>query len=503
MTIETIDPAEACETTVSRFLEVVPAILWTVDADGRLSILSRAGADLFGVPLRPERPSIHLDLIHPDDRGRFAELTRSARLAGERLNVECRMRVADGTYRWMQVRASHDPASGLWYGATEDIHDRRTAETALREREAYMKSLLDNLVDGVLAVSPDGRRGFHNKAYARTFLDGEDDACLDRLIRIFGEIELSDADGRVLTYDERPIVRVMRGETVRNLEVVARRRSTGESLNLLYNGQPVLGPDGALELALLIVRDVTEAKKAQAEVSTLQQELIEVSRVSAMGMMAGSLAHELNQPLAAVANYAAAIRALLADPATPIETARDLLQRVADEAVRAGQVIHRMRRFIAKGEIERRPASLGAIVREALAVARGDPLARAAPVKVRLRFDPEADGVTGDRVQLQQVVFNLVRNAIEAMAESATREVSISARPAGDAVELSIADRGPGLPAAVAARLFEPFVTTKEDGMGIGLPICRSIVRAHGGDIRAEPRTGGGTVFVVTLPRAG
>jgi two-component system, LuxR family, sensor kinase FixL len=219
-----------------------------------------------------------------------------------------------------------------------------------------------------------------------------------------------------------------------------------------------------------------------------------------MGTMAGSLAHELNQPLAAIANYSAAAKMMLDRRAPPLDKLREALRYVTDEAVRAGQIISRLRRFITKGEVDRRPTSLAAVVREALAIAHS--AASAEGLHVKLKLDPRADAVVVDRIQMQQVIFNLVRNAVEAMVGASNGELTIASRAAGDDIELLIADHGPGLPPEVEQHLFEPFVTTKETGMGIGLPICRSIMHAHGGDIRAETRPTGGTVFILTLPRA-
>lgn len=382
----------------------------------------------------------------------------------------------------------------------EDITDRRRSEESLRESESRLEAIIESLEEGVIAIGPDRRILFANAAYRQMVgpAPGQP-AAFTTLDAALSAFDLIDAEGEALPPERRPTLRLLAGERIPLTDGVV-RFPDGRQIDTVYRGEPIFDTAGQVKLAILVVRDVTRRKQAEADLKALQQELIQVSRVSAMGTMAGALAHELNQPLAAVANYSAAAQMMLTAPGDGIERAVGVLKRVADEAVRAGQIVNRLRRFITKGEVERQAESLGAIVREAVAIASSDASTRGTQVKLKL--DPAADLVIVDRIQLQQVAFNLVRNAVEAMAGQAERELTIATRAAGDEIELIVADRGPGLAQEVAERLFEPFVTTKASGMGIGLPICRSIVRAHGGDIRAEPRPSGGTVFIVTLPAA-
>lgn len=580
-------------------------------------------------------------LVHPDDLKAASRALR-ALLAGhtEVYEAEFRVRKKDGGWVWLQDRGrvierDADGRALRAIGTRTDISARKAAEAQARAQQGYLKILLDNITDGVIAVEPGGR-GFYNKAYAKLFLDGLECNAWRDLTELASVFEMADADGQLLPDEQRPIRCLLRGETIEEREIRATVRATGRTYRVIYSGQPVRGADGNIELAVLTMRDVTEQyrtldalrasearlqaiiesleegvvayapgdpnggfvnssfrrmvapddpqrrvfkrveeglntfelidndgnfltpeqrpmprllrgeriehlaarvrfhdgremdvvcrgepvfdadgkvklailavrdvtrqHKAEADLATLQQQLIHVSRVSAMGTMAGSLAHELNQPLAAVANYAAAAKMMLARRDPPLGKVSEALGFVTDEAVRAGQIVNSLRRFITKGEVDRQPASLAAVVREALAIAHSAPAAEG--LHVKLKLDPQADAVVVDRIQMQQVIFNLVRNAVEAMVGGANGELTIASRMAGDDIELLIADHGPGLPPEVEQHLFEPFVTTKEAGMGIGLPICRSIMRAHGGDIRAEARPTGGTVFILTLPRA-
>jgi PAS domain S-box-containing protein len=246
--------------------------------------------------------------------------------------------------------------------------------------------------------------------------------------------------------------------------------------------------------------EALERARADARAQELQLELFHSSRLSTAGQMAGALAHELNQPLTACTNSINAARRMIARGANHrIDTVREILDEAADQSRRAGEIIRRLREFVTRGEMEMRVESLSTLIREASDLASAG--TRAHGVKVRLRFDPRAETVFGSRIQLQQVMLNLMRNAHEAMARSERRELEVAtARLNDESVEIAVADSGPGLPDEIAEHLFEPFHTTKNNGMGLGLSICRSIVEAHGGKLRYQPNTGGGAVFRLSLP---
>jgi signal transduction histidine kinase len=240
-----------------------------------------------------------------------------------------------------------------------------------------------------------------------------------------------------------------------------------------------------------------ERAAREGRLAELQQELIHVGRVNELGQMASALTHELNQPLTAATNYLAAAQAVMG--AGDAVKAAPILDRAAQQITRTGAVIERIRQFVKKGEVARRPDDLAEAVREAVALATAGGQARG--VTLQTEFDPALPPVLIDRVQIQQVVLNLVRNAIEAMANSPRRTLVVRTAAAPDmAAEVSIADTGPGLDAAVREKLFQPFVTTKASGMGVGLSICRSIIELHGGRIWIDDNRGGGTVFHFTVP---
>lgn len=247
------------------------------------------------------------------------------------------------------------------------------------------------------------------------------------------------------------------------------------------------------------IRGTRKAKAYADRLAATQAQLIQVARLNAMGEMAGSLAHELNQPLTAITNYVSAAQQLIArDPASP--RVGEMLQKAADQAVRAGQIVSRVRSSVDRGEIETSAQSLTNLVQEAVDVAVAG-VAREG-VDIRFEFDRVDDTVIADRLQVQQVVLNLVRNAVEAMASSPRRELRIRSQAGVPGfVEVHVADTGPGIADDVAPRLFQPFVTGKADGMGVGLSISRNIIEAHGGRMWASRNDAGGATFHFSLPR--
>lgn len=250
-----------------------------------------------------------------------------------------------------------------------------------------------------------------------------------------------------------------------------------------------------------MIRDITARRQAEDRVTELQNELIHVARLSAMGELASALAHELNQPLTAVSNYANAARRMLdASGSNDPHTASELLLKASDQALRAGEIIRRLRQFIEWGETERAWQDLHATVEEAAQL--GLVGARSKGITFTLSAENDLPRVMIDRIQIQQVVQNLVRNAVDAMDDwdgEKEIEVALSRMQAGR-VAIAVADTGPGLAKPIKEHLFEPFVTTKVNGMGIGLSVCRNIVESHGGRISAEDRQDGGTRFLIALP---
>src|SRR5690242_2230615 len=256
---------------------------------------------------------------------------------------------------------------------------------------------------------------------------------------------------------------------------------------------------GARRFFTGFIRDLTERQKTEARLQELQSELVHISRLTAMGEMASTLAHELNQPLSAISNYLKGSRRILdGAPDERSTTLRDALDKAAEQAMRAGQIIRRLRDFVSRGESDRRVESIKKLVEEASALALVGVKDRG--IRVRFHFDPSVDLVLADRVQIQQVLLNLIRNAMDAMETSQRRELVLTVAPEDRThLRISIADSGSGISPDIADQLFTPFLTTKRHGMGVGLSISRTIVEAHGGRIWAGPNPTGGTIFSFTL----
>lgn len=298
---------------------------------------------------------------------------------------------------------------------------------------------------------------------------------------------------------------------------MARYKATGEK-RIIGKGRIVVGSrrDGTtfpMELAVgeIIVgqrrlftgfiRDITERQSTERRLQDLQAELVHVSRLSEMGQMASALAHELNQPLSANMNYVKAARRTIdsGSDAPEILRALDLLDKAGAQTARAGQIIRRLRDFIEKGQSNRSHENLNTVVEEAIAL--GLVGAADANVKVSVELQANLPAVPMDKIQIQQVVLNLIRNSVEAMESVKRREMTIATGTDGSgALLVTVADTGPGLAPEVVEKLFQPFTTTKKTGMGIGLSICRSIIELHGGELWAEPNADGGVTFSFRLP---
>jgi two-component system, LuxR family, sensor kinase FixL len=295
--------------------------------------------------------------------------------------------------------------------------------------------------------------------------------------------------GRYLATGERRIIGIGR--------VVVGERKDGSTFPMeLAVGEMV---SGERRHFTGFVRDLTERQAAERRLQDVQAELVHVGRLTALGEMASALAHELNQPLTATASFLKGCRMLL--KRRPLDEARldQMIEQAADQSLRAGQIIRRLREFVSKGEADRSIESLPKLLEEAGALAMVG--ARDLGVRLLYRVDKQVDLVLADKVQIQQVVLNLMRNAIEAMENAARRDLVVGAVPAaGGMVEVFVSDTGHGISPAVAAQLFQAFTTTKQQGMGVGLSICRTIVEAHGGRIWVEPNADGGSIFRFTLP---
>ena len=361
--------------------------------------------------------------------------------------------------------------------------------------EAHLRSILETIPDAMIVIDEHGRILSFSAAAEDMFGFSESELLGENVSALMPSPDRERHDAYLARYIEtgkRNIVGIGRVTTARH------RDGTTFPIDL-HVGEARIGEE---RLFTGFIRDLTERQQAEMRLHDLQSELAHVSRVSAMGTLATSIAHELNQPLTAIANYVETAAELLDHPdAETLALVREALAECAAQSVRAGQIVRRLRDFISRGETERRIESLARVVNEASALALVGAGERG--VEVQVRLDPKADKVLIDRIQVQQVILNLVRNAIEAMADSPVRRLKIGSRALdGGLVEVTIEDSGPGLAPEVAESLFQPFISTKSEGMGLGLSICHTIIHGHGGRIWADRSRLGGTAFHFTLTDA-
>jgi two-component system sensor kinase FixL len=458
---------------------------WNTGAE---TIFGYTAAEVIGRPLTM--------LLPPGQEDEMIRMLERIK-AGERIDhYETRRRRKDGTI--IDVSLTVSPVwdeGGQLLGASKvarDITAAKRAQAELEAREAHLRSVLDSIPDAMIVIDHKGMIQSFSTTAERLFGHSAEEAIGRNVSMLMPAPDREQHDSYILRYLATGEKRVIgRGR------IVVGMRKDGSTFPMeLAVGEMV---SGGTRSFTGFVRDLTERQATQQRMQDMQAELIHMSRFTAMGEMASTLAHELNQPLTAVASYLNGCRRLL-DGTESVHNLmlRDAIDRAADQALRAGQIIRRLRQFVARGESERRVESLSKLIEEASALALVG--VKETGVHVTFVFDPHVDLVLADKVQIQQVVLNLMRNAIEAMQETTRRDLVLSTvGRSGGMVETRIADTGPGIAAEVASQLFQPFVTTKPHGMGVGLSISRTIVESHGGKLWAEPNPGGGTIFCMTL----
>jgi len=391
--------------------------------------------------------------------------------------------------RWVALRgsAAADSKQRVVRGVVFDITERKGAEQRLR-------MVAEGSPNAVMMVDRDGRIVFSNARASALF-------GYDRGELLGKPIEM------LVPSASRPSHEAYRRDFVTNTSTGAMRAGT-EVHGLRKDGAEI-----PVEVWLTTVRihddllvlvnviDISVRRSTEAELARQRQELAHLTRVAMIGELSGSLAHELNQPLTAILTNAQATQKMAENGALNDETLNEILQDIVDDSKRAGEVIRRLRSFIRRGEVQRERLDMNGIVADVLRLLRFDLVARGVTVDTELA--PVLPGVLGDHIQLQQVLLNLIMNACEAM-ESVAKPCTLTVRSevdTGGAVRISVIDAGTGIPADELGRIFEPFVTTKSYGMGLGLAVCRTIIEHHGGSIGAyNNESAPGATFHFSLP---
>lgn len=467
-------------------LDVAPAIVR--DLDGTIRFWSTGAERLYGWPRHEAVGKRSHDLL-ATRLPQPLDTVQAALLANGEWHGELRQRARDGrtlvvASHWALQRSTDGRPSGV-VEINHDIGLQQPEIMAMRR----LAAIVESSNDAIIGKDLNGIVTHWNRAAEALFGYRAEEIVGQPIVLLFPPDRVAE--------EATLLERIRRGEKVEQYETV-RRRKDGSSFPVSLTLSPIHDESGAIVGASKILRDLSEQREREQRLREAQSELFHVQRLTEVGQLISALVHEVNQPLAAIGNYAGAGKRLLtAGNAGATATA---LQKITEQTERAHQIIQRLRNFVKKSHSEQQPESLPAMIQEAVAMASVS--LKKEQVLFGTKFDLEAAHVAADRVQILQVLFNLLRNAMEAMEQSARREIVIVTAPGGAGmVEVGVTDTGPGLAPEVRANLFRPFVTTKDSGLGVGLSVCRFIVEAHGGRLWAEDNPEGGTVFRFTLPR--
>jgi PAS domain S-box-containing protein len=495
------EKAKALSESEARFrsmADTAPVMIWMSGRDKNCSFFNKGWLDFTGRKLDEELGNGWTEGIHGEDVGRCGELYVHNFDARAEFTMEYRLRRWDGEYRWVidhgVPRFASDGMFLGYIGTAIDITERKRVEEALEKERAFLRQVIDVDPNFVFAKDREGRFTLVNQAVAAAYgttvegLIGKTDADFNpnrEEVDAFRRIELEVINTRQERFIPEECITDCRGK-LRWMQTVKR---------------PIIEKDGSATQVLAASTDITQRKQAESELQRNRQELAHVARLSVMGELAASLAHELNQPLTAILSNAQAAQRFLATNPGDLEEVREILSDIVQDNNRAGEVIRRMRTLVKKGELEFAVMDLENVIGDVVALAHSDAILH--NVRVLLKIDPGLPRVRADRVQLQQVLLNLLLNAFDAVKDCSVHERDIEVRANYDdarMIRVAMRDRGVGLGADQLEMIFQPFYTTKPDGLGMGLSISRSIIESHGGRLWAENNPDRGATFCFTVP---
>jgi PAS domain S-box-containing protein len=490
------DAIRASECDLSSIINTIPMLAWSARPDGLCDFLNQRWLDFTGLSAEQARGSGWGATIYPDDAKGLLDSWQMALVTGQLADVEVRMRRFDGEYRWFLLRASplRDESGKIvkWYGTNTDIDDRKRAEEELRRSEAFLAEGQRLSLSGSFLWRQDTDEITFSEQLYRTFeFDRDAPVTLERIgSRVHSEdiplltdkIEAARSGNSVLSYEIK--LRMPNG-SVKYLRTVAHGTRDRD-------GRPeIIGA----------IQDVTEHRLAEEALTQARSDLAHVTRVTSLGVLTASIAHEVNQPLSGIITNASTCLRMLAASPPNVEGARETAKRTIRDGNRASELITRLRALFTKKEPTTEPVDLNEAAREVIALSLSE--LRRNRVILRPEFADDLPVVTGDRVQLQQVILNLLKNASDAMSavNDRPRQLQIrTERGTDDQVWLIVQDAGVGLDPQAMDRLFQAFYTTKNDGMGIGLSVSRSIIERHHGRLWAESNDGPGATFSFSIP---
>jgi PAS domain S-box-containing protein len=479
-------------------IDTIPTLVWSCRPDGAFDYVSRRWSKYTGISAQDALGSGWIAAYHPDDIGKHQEKRLASLVSGEPVINEVRLRRADGQYRWHFIHGVplRDGSGNIvkWYGAAADIEDRKIAEQERdilrqleRQAERELQVTIDTIPALVVRYRRDGSPEYVNQTW-RTYTGRPQDPSRgavhpDDLPKLDAAWRNHLATGKPFEMEHRL------------------RRADGEYRWFFFRRVPLRDENAQVIRWYGAAHDIDDQKRAGRALQTAQAELAHVTRVTTLGEMSASIAHEVNQPLAAiVTNSEAALRWLGRD-VPDLEEARAAIGQVVKEVRRAGEVIRRIREFSKKTNPQTARLDINEVLEEAVTLLRHEALRH--QVTMELELESGFLPVRGDRIQLQQVIINLAMNGMQAMATVHDRHrmlVMRTHRQQSERVLVAVEDVGIGVKPEDADQLFNAFYTTKPGGLGMGLAICRSIIEAHGGRLWAEANVPRGAIFSFTVP---